>query len=147
MTKRKNNNFNVLRNKNSYVGRTYRVKDNDLPHKNAGSGKIVDIAIVEENGINLGGVRTTTKKTKNTRPFHSKHLLYKGYKTFLETKFHNGDDITAYDKRLKENPWKYNLSSENVYEVRNNLYYHSQQAIENRKKKDELHNSNKKSRH
>ena len=131
----------------SYVGRTYKVKDDDLPHKDKGSGKIVDIAIVESNGNFLGGVRTTTKKTKNAQPFKSKHRLYKGFKTFLETKFYNNDDIMANDTRLKENPWKNNLSRDNINEIREKIYFHSRQAVENRKKRDMLKSRDKKSRH
>lgn len=135
-----------IKNKNSYVGRTYKVKDNDLPHKDKGSNKIVDIAVIEENGKRIGGVRTTTRDTKNTKSFKPKHKIYKSYKTFLETKFHNGDDLNVEDKRLKENPWDYNLSYENLNNVRNTLYSHSRQSIENVKQRDRL-KLNKKSRH
>ncbi len=135
-----------IKNKNSYIGRTYKVKDNDLPHKDKGSNKIVDIAVIEENGKRLGGVRTTTQVTKNTESFKPKHRLYKGYKTFLETKFHNGDDLNVDDKRLKENPWINNLSYENLNNVRRTLYFHSRQSTENVKKRDKL-NGTKKSRH
>ena len=135
-----------IKNKNSYVGRTYKVNDNDLPHKDKGSNKIVNIAVIEENGKRIGGVRTTTRETKNTKSFNPNHKLYKGYKTFLETKFHNGDDLNVEDKRLKENPWIYNLSHKNLINVRNTLYHHSRQSIENVKQRDEL-KLNKKSRH
>lgn len=134
-----------IKNKNSYVGRTYKVMDNDLPHKNKGSNKVVDIAVIEENGKRIGGIRTTTKETKNTKPFQPRHKLYKGYKTFLETKFHNGDDLNVEDKRLKENPWTFNLSYENLNNARNTLYFHSKQAVENIKQRDRL-KLNKKSR-
>lgn len=136
----------VLKGK-SLVGRTYKVNDNDLPHKNEGSGKIVDLAVIESNGKHIGGVRVTTKNGKNAFSFKTKHNLYKGYKTFLETKFSNNDDIVSDDKRLHENPWKYNLTVDNIKEVREKIYYHSRQANENREKRDKLKLRNKKSRH
>lgn len=132
-------------NKNSYVGRTYKVNDNDLPHKDKDSNKIVNLAVIEENGKKVGGVRTTTKKGLNSTPFNkSKHILYKGYKNFLETNFQNGDIIRVDDKRLCENPWKYNLSYENVNEIKNKIYYNSHQSIENRKKRELFNFKNKK---
>ena len=76
----------VLKEK-SLVGRTYKVNDNDLPHKNDGSRKVVDLAVIESNGKHIGGVRVTTRNGKNAFSFKTKHNLYKGYKTFLETKF------------------------------------------------------------
>lgn len=131
-------------NKNSYVGRTYKVSDNDLPHTNENSNKIVNFAVIEENGKKVGGVRTTTKKTKNATPFIPRHRVYKGYKSFLVTKFQNGDTIVVDDKRLEENPWKNNLSYENVNNVRNRLYFHSKQSVQNRKNRDSLKVNKKK---
>lgn len=147
MSKNKSKFNNAIRNKNSYVGRTYKVNDNDLPHNNLDSNKTVDLLIIEENGKNLGGVRATKQKTKNTRAIKTKHRLYKGYKTFLEIEFYDGTDITANDKRLQENPWKNNLSEQNVEEIREELYHHSRQAVTNRANRDKLKsNRHKKSR-
>ena len=136
-----------IKKQNSYVGRTYSVKDNDLPHKNAGSNKLVDIAVIEEKGKNIGAVRTTTKKTKNSMPFVPKHKLYLRHKNFLETEFYNGDVLNVDDLRLKENPWKNNLSRQQVENVRSSLYLHSRQSAENIKKRDALKFGIKKSRH
>lgn len=147
---RKKNRFSTIqqnapiKNKNSYVGRTYKVKDDDLPHSNGNSNKIVNIAVIEENGKRIAGIRTTTQETKNTKPFKPKHKLYKGYKTFLETKFHNGDNLNVEDKRLKENPWTFNLSYENLKNARNTLYFHSRQSVENIKQRDILKSNKKK---
>lgn len=138
--------FKPIKNKNSYVGRSYRVNDNDLPHNNADSNKIVNLAVVEENGRRIAGVRTTSKDTPNAHPLKTKHPLYKGVKTFLLVKFNDGSPITADDKRLKENQWDNNLSAENVNEVRNVLYSHSKQAGDNRAKRNQLLHGNKKSR-
>lgn len=143
----KNKKSHVIKNQNSYIGRTYKVNDNDLPHSNGNSNKIVNFAVIEENGENLGGVRTTTQETKNARPFRTGHRLYKGFKTFLEIEFDNGDLITADDKRLTKNPWVNNLSNENVNEVRNQIYLHSKQSGTNKFRRDKLKSLNKKSRH
>ena len=128
----------VIKNKNSYVGRTYKMNDDDLPHDNEGSGKVVNFAVIEENGKRLGGVRTTTKNTLNAKPFRTKHRLYKGYKTFLETQFHNGDDIIADDERLKENPWLNNLTRDNLNEIKETLYISSRQSKTNKRISEEL---------
>jgi hypothetical protein len=140
-------NFRPIKNNRSYIGRTYKVHDNDLPHKNAGSGKIVNVAIIVENGKRLGGVRTTTCETKSAKKFNTPHPLYKGYKTFFETTFQNGDYITAKDKRLMENVWQNNLSADNVTEIRRQIFEHSLQSKTNREKRNELKTWNKKSRH
>lgn len=138
--------FKPIKNKNSYVGRSYRVNDNDLPHNNADSNKVVNLLVVEENGKRVGGVRGTTQKTPNAHSFHSKHPLYKGVRTFLETEFNDGTPIMADDKRLKENQWDNNLSVENLHEIKDVLYRKSKQAKENRAKRNKLLHGNKKSR-
>lgn len=138
--------FKPIKNKNSYVGRTYRVNDNDLPHNNADSNKVVNLLVVEENEKCVGGVRGTTQDTPIARPFKSKHPLYKGFKTFFETEFNDGTPIMADDKRLKENQWKNNLSVENLHEIKDVLYHKSKQAKENRTKRNKLLHSDKKSR-
>lgn len=137
----------VIKNKKSYVGRTYKVQDNDLPHKNENSNKTVNFAVVEENGKFLGGIRTTTQNTKNAHPFKNKHRLYKGFKTFFEIDFNDGSPIRADDERLKENPWLNNLTFENIDEIRNTIFEHSMQSTENKSKRDKLKTRNKKSRH
>lgn len=148
MSKNKSKFNNAIRNKNSYVGRTYKVNDNDLPHDNKDPNKTVNLLIIEENGKHLGGVRTSTQRTRNTRAIIPRHRVYKRYKTFLEIEFYDGTDITANDKRLQENPWKNNLSEQNVEEIREELYHHSRQAVTNRANRDKLKsNRHKKSRH
>jgi hypothetical protein len=146
--RRKNNRTDSVIKSNGYIGRTYRVSDNDLPHNDNDSNKIVNLAIIEANGKRLGGVRTTTQKGKNSKEFSPKHKLYKSYKTFFETKFQNGDDITVDSGKIFENPWKNNLSNKQVENIRKEIYYHSRQSVDNRKKRDELYFiNNKKSRH
>lgn len=132
-----------IKKQKSYIGRTYKVNDNDLPHKNKNSNKIVNIAIIEENGKKVAGVRMSKQKTPNTHSFQPNHHLYKGYKSFLEIKFNDGTQITIDSKKLKENPWKNDLTETQVDNVRNTLYLHSRQAVQNRKNRDEL----KKRRH
>lgn len=152
--KRKNNYFDspaykrkVVRNKNSYVGRTYKVNDNNLPHDDKNAFKDVNLAIIEENGKFLGGVRATKQNTKNARPFKSRHRLYKGFKTFFEIDFNDGSPIKADDERLQENPWVYNLTYENIDEIKNIIFEHSLQSTANKKNRDKLKTRNKKSRH
>lgn len=128
----------------SYIGRTYMCSDNDLPHKNQNSNKIVNLAIIEENASKeLAGVRLTTQETKNAVPFDNKHRLYKGYKTFLITKFQNGTSIKANDKRIKENPWINNLTKQNIQEIKSRIYKHCVQAPENRKLRDNFKKNDK----
>lgn len=138
---------NTYTDSTNYIGRTYRVNDDDLPHNNKGSGKVVNIAIVEEYGDNLGAVRMTKQKTKNTKSFIPEHKLYKGYKTFLVVKFSNGDNLKLSDSRLSENPWKNNLSQQQVDNVRDRLYGHSRQSSYNIEQLNHLKSLHKKSRH
>ncbi len=122
----------------NYIGRTFKVNDDDLPHKNKGSGKIVNVAPIEQNNKGeLAVVRLTTGHGKNARPFKNNHHYYKGYKTFVETEFYNKEIITPFDNRLKENPWKYDLSNKNINEIRQNVYYNSRQSKSNREKVSE----------
>lgn len=141
MNKQAFNKQKSIINKNSYVGRTYRVNDNDLPHTDEDTDKIVNFIAIEENGQRLGGVRTTTK---NTRSFIPKHRLYNRYRTFLEIHFQDGSPIKADDIRLQENPWKNNLNNEQIENVQNELYNHSKQSSEIRRKRDELKSSKNK---
>lgn len=139
-----NNRNSICPTTDSYIGRTYKIRDNDLPHKNKDSGKIVDIAVVEQNGKNIGAVRATTKKNKNSKSFKPKHILYKRYKTFLEIRFSNGDLLNVDDARLHENPWKYDLSTPQITNIWDTLYTHSRQNAENKTKRDYLKNLHKK---
>jgi hypothetical protein len=124
-----------IKNKNSYVGRTYRMQDDDLPHNNQGSGKIVNVAVVDENRHGeMAVVRLSTKNTQNAKKFKTQHRLYKGYKTFVEIQFKNNDSIKPSDKRLKENPWLNNLTRDNLNEMRDTLYNKSKQAKTNKEK-------------
>lgn len=120
----------------SNIGKTFKCSDNDLPHKDKDSNKIVNIAILDENKKQeLAGVRLTTKETSNAIPFKvSKHKLYKGYKTFLITEFQDGSPIKEKDTRISENPWRNNLSKANMEEINNKIYYHSKQSLDNRQK-------------
>lgn len=140
--KKKNKNFDnfdyqskVIKNPKSYVGRTYKINDDDLPHTNKDSGKIVNVAAIEQNEKGEIVVsRLTTQETKNAKKFKSKHRLYKGYKTFAETQFQNKDYITPSDSRLEENPWINNLTRDNLNEMRKTIYLQSKQAQSNVKK-------------
>lgn len=106
-----------------------------MPHKNSDSNKIVNIAIIDENNRKeFAGVRLTTRQSVNAIPFNSGHRLYKGYKTFLITEFQDGSPIKAGDKRISENPWIYNLSNSNLSEIKDKIFHHSKQSLDNRQK-------------
>lgn len=113
--KKYNNHYKKISHNYNNIGKTFRVNDDDLPHTNKGSGKIVNVGVIEQNiKGEMGVVRLTTQEGKNSRSFHGKHRLYKGFKTFFETEFQNKDAIISSDKRLKENPWINNLSQDNI---------------------------------
>ena len=131
-------NFKPHIRKNSHIGKTFKMSDNDLPHKNADSNKIVNLAVIEENGDRVGGVRMTTRNNQVGSRFKSNHPIYKGYKHFLETKFNDGSNITASDKRLKQNSTKNNLSQENINEVKAVIYTKAKQKQRNVKIREEL---------
>lgn len=131
--------------KKTYIGGTFKVSDNDLPHTNTGTNKIVNLAIIDENNLKeLAGVRLTTQESKNAIRFKTKHKLYKGYKTFLITEFQDRTPIKANDKRLKENPWHNDLSVANIKEIEDKIYNHSKQSSDNNKKLSEFKNRQKK---
>ena len=133
-----------IRNSNNVkLGRTYCCLDDDLPHTNKDSNKIVNVAVIDMNkNKDLAIVRLTTQESKNAEPFNPKHKLYKGFKTFIEITFQDKSKINASDKRLKENPWKNDLTKSNIEQIRNKNLHKCIQAQRNRELIKNLHKKN-----
>ena len=128
------------------VGRTVKTKDEYLPTGKRGKpNKPKDkrwIAVIELNAAGeLAVVKLTTEEQANTTKLKGyKHGNGKTtyFKHFVEIEDNEGNPIKVDGVKFVENPKKYDLTGEQVEQVKDKVLNHSKMTTENRKKINKL---------